>query len=286
LIKLFNKFGFICIVALLLPFSIGSGPVISAEEYIKLDESRAVTLMLNEINRLRAVEGLGPLTLSPELSAVCRRHSKDMAERDYFSHLDPDGLDANDRVRQAGLSCLVSENIGVYRTDRIPMGRIISDLMDSFYKSELHRANMLNPYLTHVGIGFYQDACGASSIFGDDENRSENKGYGVIFVTQDFFHLEITKTEPAALPARVPAGQEVELKIGTASDFDYLSLHFERDGFFTEEYLVQLDPEDSREYGCTVRFAQRGRWACHVTGIYDQVHGLSRGIGQMEFVVQ
>jgi hypothetical protein len=286
LVKLLIRYSFVNLIALLLLLSVGSAPAIGDDEYVKLDESRAVTLMLNEINRMRANEGLGPLILSPELSAVSRRHSKDMADRDYFGHLDPDGLDANDRVRQAGLNCIVSENIGVYRTDRIPMARVISDLMDSFYKSELHRANILNPHLTHVGIGFYQNAYGATSIFSDDENRAENKGYGVIFVTQDFFRLEIADTEPSALPAKVPAGQEVELKIRTVNDFDFLSLHFERDGFFTEEYLVQLAPDDLREYSCTVRFAQRGRWACHVSGIYDQVQGLSRGIGQMEFEVQ
>ena len=286
MVKPLVRYILVNLIALLLLFTVGAGYAVGEDEYIKLDETRAVSLMLNEINHLRANEGLGALALSAELSGVCRKHSKDMAERDYFGHLDPDGRDANDRVRQGGLSCLVSENIGVYRTDRIPLERVISDLMDSFYKSELHRANMLNPNLTHVGIGFYQNVQGSTSIFGDDENPMESKGYGVIFVTQDFFHLEITNTEPATLPAQVPAGEDVEVKIKTASDFDFLSLHFERDGFFTEEYLVQLTPEDAREYACTVRFAQSGRWACHVSGTYDEANGLSRGIGQMEFLVE
>ena len=84
----------------------------------------------------------------------------DMAQRNFFNHLDPDGFDGNDRVRQAGMHCLVTENIGVYRTSLIPISHIVDDLMTSFYNSELHRANILNPDITHVGIGFYQDTNG------------------------------------------------------------------------------------------------------------------------------
>jgi hypothetical protein len=263
----------------------GTLPAAGEGEFTKLDEAIAVKLMFTEINRLRADEGVPLLALDTNLSVLCREHSRDMAEGGYFSHINPDGLDANDRVRHAGLNCLVTENIGVYRTDDIPLGNIISDLMASLYESELHRENMLNPQVTHVGIGFYQDIDGAPDIF-DDNHSEQNGGYGVVFVTQNFYRREISKSEPSKLPAEVNTGQEVKLSIRTVNHFDSLSLHFERDGFFTEEYLVQVKPKRSKEYSCKVRFAERGRWACQVVGVYDPVRGLARGIGQMEFVVQ
>ena len=158
--------------------------------------------------------------------------------------------------------------------------------MTSFYNSELHRANILNPDITHVGIGFYQDTNGQSQIFNDSNSPKPTEGYGIIFVTQNFYRREISRTEPASLPAEVTHGEEISVTIKTVSDFDSLSLQFEREGFFTEEYIVRVKPERFREYKCKVRFSEEGRWACHVVGLYDSGRVSCRGIGQMEFVVQ
>lgn len=264
----------------------GIQPAVAEGEFAKFDEARAVQMMLAEINAIRADAGLRELTLDPPLSSVSRMHSRDMAERNYFGHLSPEGLHANDRVRKAGLNCLVTENIGVYRTGYIPISRIVDDLMTSFYDSDLHRVNLLDPEITHVGIGFFQDSNGMSNIFDDGEGPKSTEGYGVIFVTQNFYRREISRTEPASLPARVTHGEEIKVTIKTLSDFDSLSLQFEREGFFTEEYLVRVKPERFREYKCTVRFAEKGSWACQVVGLYDTGHVSCRGIGQMEFVVQ
>ncbi len=267
-------------------FGAGIRTASSEVEYVKFDEVRATQLMLSEINRMRTDAGLGTVVLDPELSVVSRANSLDMAQRSFFNHINPDGLDANARVRRWGLNCIVSENIGVYRTSMISISRIIDDLMTSFYNSQSHRVNLLDPDATHVGIGFYQDAGGVSDIFDDGDNAKPVEGYGTIFVTQNFYRREIARTEPATLPAQVATGEEVEVTISTLSDFDALSLQFEREGLFSEEYLVRIRPEISREYKCKVRFAEEGRWACHVIGLFDSGQVACRGIGQMEFVVK
>jgi hypothetical protein len=267
-------------------FLIGAKPVSGDSDFIKFDEARAVRLMHKEINRVRIDAGLRPVALDSTLSKLSREHSKDMAERDFFGHFDPEGKGANDRVRKAGFNCLVTENVGVYRADGAWLGQVVRDLMDGFLGSEMHRANILNPDITHVGIGFYQDVSGRSTIFGDEKDLWAGEGYGTIFVTQNFYRMEISGTEPALLPAEVNAGEELELSIMTVNEFDALSLHFKKEAFFSEEYFVRAEPRSANEYICRWSFPEQGSWSCKVVGVYDPTPGLARGIGQMEFVVE
>jgi uncharacterized protein YkwD len=261
-------------------------PASGDNEVLKFDETRAMTLMLNHINRIRAEAGLHGLVLDVDLSRVCREHSGDMAERDFFGHVDPDGEGANCRVRKAGLNCLVTENVGVYRADGASLARVVSDLMDGFLGSEPHLANVLDRNATHIGIGFYQDASNRSTVFGDEKEMWGSDGYGTIFVTQNFYRLEIFEMGAAESRSGVIAGQELELSIRTASEFDILSLHFEKEGFFSEEYLVKAEQREKNEYICIWSFPEEGRWSCKVIGVYDPENGFARGIGQMEFVVE
>ena len=274
------------IILLPLVFFTGAKPASGEREFLKFDEARAVRLMIDEINSIRTDAGLEPVELDTGLSVVGRAHSHDMAERDFFGHFDPDGKGANDRVRGAGLKCLVTENIGVYRADNATPSKAVSDLMDGFYDSGPHRANLMDANSTHVGIGFYQDASGVSTIFGPSEKRAPKQGYGTIFVTQNFYRLEIYETEPADLPAEVYVGEDLELNFKTVNEFDMLSLHFEKQDFFSEEYYVKAEQKDEKDYACRWSFPEDGRWTCRVIGITDPEHGVARGIGQLEFHVE
>jgi hypothetical protein len=273
-------------VILPLFFFIGAKPVSGEKDVLKLDEALAVKLMLDEINGMRADAGLDPVELDTELSVISRAYSRDMAERDFFGHYDPDGQGANDRVREAGLRCLVTENVGVYRSDSSTLVQTVSDLMNGFYDSGAHRANILDPDATHIGIGFYQDSTGLSTIFRPSENRAPKQGYGTIFVTQNYYRLEIYETQPSILPAEVIAGVDIELNIKTVTEFDMLSLHFEKQDFFSEEYYVKAERGEENEYSCRWRFPENGQWTCRVIGVTDPERGLARGIGQMGFVVE
>src|SRR4029450_1832496 len=54
------------------------------------------------VNAARASAGCAPLVADGGLAAVAQAHSADMRDRDFFSHVDPDGLDTSDRARQGG----------------------------------------------------------------------------------------------------------------------------------------------------------------------------------------
>jgi hypothetical protein len=69
-----------------------------------------------------------------------------MVESGFFGHVSPSTGDPSARVRAAGLRFpVVAENVGVGRSSR--------DVHHALLESPGHRGNMLNPKLTHVGIG-------------------------------------------------------------------------------------------------------------------------------------
>lgn len=108
------------------------------------DEVRQRLLAL--VNRTRGEAGLPPVDSHPALRQVAMAHSRDMRDAGFVGHTSPTTGSAPDRVRAAGLkSGLVLENIG--------RGYSARGIHRGLLKSPGHRANILNPDVTHVGIG-------------------------------------------------------------------------------------------------------------------------------------
>ena len=102
--------------------------------------------MLELVNQERRERGLAALRWSAELAAIAEAHSDDMVARNYFAHEAPQGATVADRAKKAKITFwLLGENLGVAPT--IPM--VHQGLMES----PTHRANILKPEFTHVGIG-------------------------------------------------------------------------------------------------------------------------------------
>jgi uncharacterized protein YkwD len=91
-----------------------------------------------------------PLRWNDRLAAVARAHSLDMLNRGYFSHQDPSGGTAANRVESAGLDWqAVGENIAIYNS----IDRAEAAFMNEPRFVENHRANILSAKYTEVGIG-------------------------------------------------------------------------------------------------------------------------------------
>ncbi len=105
-------------------------------------------------NEARIAEGLSPLLWSDELANVARAHSKDMHDRDYFNHTNPEGLSPFDRMNNAGITFShAAENIiAGYNT--------AEDIVKGWLDSPGHRANILNPELEYLGVGIFQGTNG------------------------------------------------------------------------------------------------------------------------------
>jgi len=97
-----------------------------------------------------------PLREDADLQSSARAHAQDMAQRDYFDHDTPEGIDPFDRMREAGWKgCAMGENIaGGQQTP--------SEVVDGWLNSPGHCSNILSPEFTRLGVGYARDA--ASSL--------------------------------------------------------------------------------------------------------------------------
>lgn len=101
---------------------------------------------LATINTARAQAGLRPLALDPRLATIAQRHACDMAQQGYLDHTSPDGRGLMDRAGGLTGFCAIAENIARGQQD-------IPTVMATWLRSPGHRANLLDPGLTHVGLG-------------------------------------------------------------------------------------------------------------------------------------
>lgn len=102
--------------------------------------------MLKMVNNERIKEGLKPLEADPEMTAVARKHSKDMFERGYFAHVNPDGKNPFDRMKDMNVQFRAAgENLALAQTVAIAHINLMN--------SPGHRANILNPSFGRLGIG-------------------------------------------------------------------------------------------------------------------------------------
>ena len=118
-----------------------------------------VRATLCSLNRERAHYGLRKLKLNRKLSRAARRHARDMAKRNYFSHDTLGGGSFVDRIRRAGYlkgahRWVVGENLA-WGSRGHSRPRVI---MDMWMNSAGHRANILNPSFREIGIGVAYDA--------------------------------------------------------------------------------------------------------------------------------
>lgn len=110
-----------------------------------IDES-AERAMLQLVNQERRTRGLPELRWNDELAEVGRIHSKDMWRRQYFSHINPDGLTPFDRIDAARIMYVAAgENLALAPTTPIAHQGLMN--------SPGHRANILSPDYGQVGIG-------------------------------------------------------------------------------------------------------------------------------------
>lgn len=109
-------------------------------------DERAEGEMLSLVNEERSKVGLTALVWDPEAAAVARSHARDMWEREYFSHISPDGTDVGDRLDEAEINYQIAgENLALAPTTRIAH----TGLMESTG----HRENILGTDFGKVGIG-------------------------------------------------------------------------------------------------------------------------------------
>ena len=103
------------------------------------------------VNEARAQNGLKPLSHNWELSRVARYKSQDMRDNRYFSHTSPEYCSPFEMIRNFGITYRsAGENIA--KGQRSPQA-----VVNAWMNSSGHRANILNPSFTQIGVGYVAD---------------------------------------------------------------------------------------------------------------------------------
>ncbi|WP_291425647.1 CAP domain-containing protein [Deinococcus sp.] len=113
--------------------------------------------ILNELNAARAVArdcggkhmpAVGPVTWNGYLASAARANALDMATRNFFSHVTPDGKTISNRAEAAGYTnwTELGENIAA--------GYGVGNVTKGWLDSPSHCETMMDPALKEVGIGY------------------------------------------------------------------------------------------------------------------------------------
>ncbi len=121
------------------PPATGTG---TTQESLSSQES----LLFDLVNNARVAKGLKPLVLMPELNSLARMKSRDMVDKNYFSHVSPTYGSFTSMVYQAGIKFRsVGETLA-----------LSSNAQKAFYQfmgSPAHQDILLSRNMTHVGVG-------------------------------------------------------------------------------------------------------------------------------------
>jgi uncharacterized protein YkwD len=138
------------------------------------DLASARAVILDETNAARAAAGLAPVTEDADLDAVAQGCSETQAANGVMAHCE------GYYTRYPAGWTRASENVA--------SGQSVADVVDAWLASPGHRANILDPAATHLGIGY---ALGAD---------------GRTYFTQNFAAYPAgSRPEPAPEPAPAPA---------------------------------------------------------------------------------
>lgn len=130
---------------LIYPGQILSIPTVDAQQ---TSYEKEVVKLVNEARRNN---GIGELTYNWELSRVARYKSQDMRDNSYFSHTSPTYGSPFRMIKSFGISYKTAgENIA--RGQASPAA-----VVSAWMSSPGHRANILNPSFTEIGVGYVAD---------------------------------------------------------------------------------------------------------------------------------
>jgi uncharacterized protein YkwD len=163
----------------------------------------AERVLFDAANHERAAQGLAPLRWDDALANAAREHALEMAQRNTLSHQFPGEATLQDRGRSAGARFTeIAENVAE--------GPSAETIHTGWMNSPHHRANLLDPQLTAIGIavvvGLPRGGGSVGATYG-------NGGAGMLFAVEDFSQwvaiLSLAEQERQVAAALVARGLQV-----------------------------------------------------------------------------
>lgn len=131
-------------------FFVDCGPAKKGERRSRVLEPTTVAgarkALLERIKTLRQAHGIPALLENELLSRIAQSYSEEMAGKDFFAHVAPEGADLKARLKNAGYAYdAAGENIG------FASGPLAAHF--GIEQSPAHRAHLLDSTYTRVGLG-------------------------------------------------------------------------------------------------------------------------------------
>ena len=123
--------------------------------------------LLNLVNQDRQAHGLPGLSDNPVLNLAALAKAQDMFEKNYFAHTSPDGVSPWHWFKAVGYNyTYAGENLAEGFTNP-------DDLEKSWMNSPSHRANILSPFYSEVGLAVIQhnNTSVVVQLFGTKETK-------------------------------------------------------------------------------------------------------------------
>lgn len=189
--------GIVFLFVLLLPAEVFMLPDV-------LEKERAAIIAMTNTLRARPLAEDAALNRSSELRTA------DMAAREYFDHISPDGRDLRYFLSQAGYRYAVGgENLAMGFSSA-------EDVMDAWEKSPAHRANLVDTDFNDIGVGISAGSYGGvptvfvAQHFGRASSSSPASAGGIVIQpTQSRVAWEETGPNGMALSATVRATGDI-----------------------------------------------------------------------------
>ncbi|GLD94116.1 hypothetical protein PINS_up002727 [Pythium insidiosum] len=114
--------------------------LVDAQRFRGLQSNDMHAEMLKAVNAERAKANLPPLCYNKKLNQAAQAHSQDQANTKKMSHTGSNGSSMTDRMKNVGFKwTTAAENVAAGQ-------KSVADVMDSWMKSDGHRANILGQH--------------------------------------------------------------------------------------------------------------------------------------------
>ena len=132
-------------------FSRKTGSTAKTPSAPTMPDASAASQILTSVNTYRSQNHLAPVVLSSALSSGAQKKADDLHDANYFSHVSPTYGSAFDMMRQQGIRYS-------YAGENIAKGYASSSaVMGGWMNSPSHKANILSPHFTTLGVGYVKN---------------------------------------------------------------------------------------------------------------------------------
>src|SRR5699024_1199687 len=121
------------------------------EESLELDIVAFEERVIELTNQAREEAGLEALEMEHPLMAAAKEKSRDMYGNGYFAHESPTYGSPFDLMKVFGVTYMAAgENIAMGQSTP-------EEVVTAWLNSPGHRANIMNPNFTHIGVGYIEN---------------------------------------------------------------------------------------------------------------------------------